>query len=262
MAFEKIQVEEADDIGVITLNDPSTLNALTAEMLDELDAAFERLSASSRAILLTAQGRVFSAGASLGRIAATLSGDGPPDPGARLESHVNPLLRKLASLPIPWISAVNGAAAGVGCSIALAADIIVAGESAFFLQAFTRIGLAADGGATWLLPRAVGRVRAMEMMLLGDRLPARVALQWGLINRVAPDAELQDLALQLAKRLAAGPTKALGLVRRLTWRAADCDWSEALDAERAAQRELGRTQDLQEGVRAFQDKQAPRFVGA
>jgi len=261
MTFTTIEAEEVAGVGVIRLNQPETLNAVTGKMLDEVSAAVERFARSSRALLLTANGRAFCSGANLMAMGAA-QGEGPLDAGALLESHVNPLMTRLAALPIPWISAVNGAAVGVGCSLALAADLIVAGESAYFLQAFTRIGLVPDGGSTWLLTRAVGRVRAMEMMLLGERIAAGQALDWGLINRVAPDGELQDTALALAKTLAAGPTRALGLVRELAWRAADGAWADALAAERAAQREAGLTQDVREGIGAFLEKRPARFQGA
>jgi 2-(1,2-epoxy-1,2-dihydrophenyl)acetyl-CoA isomerase len=171
-------------------------------------------------------------------------------------------MRALRDLPIPWISAVHGAAAGVGASIALAADLIVAGESAYFLQAFRRIGLVPDGGATWLLAQSAGRVRAMELMLLGDRLPAPRALEWGLINRVVADDLLQDAALALAQELASGPTRALALIRQAAWAATASDLDTALATERKLQTEAGRSADFQEGVRAFLEKRPARFTGA
>jgi 2-(1,2-epoxy-1,2-dihydrophenyl)acetyl-CoA isomerase len=160
------------------------------------------------------------------------------------------------------VSAVNGAAAGIGCSFALLGDLIVAGESAYFLQAFRRIGLVPDGSATYHLPRMVGRVRAMEMMLLGERLPAKTALEWGLINRCVPDGELMATAKALAGELANGPTKTLGMIRRLAWASLDHSWNEQLQAERQAQRAAGRTEDFREGVQAFFQKRRPTFKGA
>jgi 2-(1,2-epoxy-1,2-dihydrophenyl)acetyl-CoA isomerase len=183
------------------------------------------------------------------------------DPTAILETHVNPLMSKLRNLPVPWICAVRGAAAGVGASLALAADLIVAGESAYFLQAFTRIGLVPDGGSSHLLVKTIGRVRAMELMLLAERLPAARALEWGLINRVVADAVLEDEAFKLASQLARGPAIALGLARQLAWSAVDEDWETVLKRERGAQCIAGRTRDADEGINAFIEKRTAVFNG-
>ena len=259
MTFEKIEVEQVSDVGIIRLNQPSTLNAVTVQMIEELAVAVGELSGSSRALLLTGAGKAFCSGADLSMPATPTAA--PFDAGAALETHVNPLMTELASLPIPWISAVNGAAVGIGCSLALAADLTVASDSAYFLQAFTRIGLVPDGGSSWLLTRAIGRARAMEMMLLAERISALQALEWGLINRVLPASQLQDGALALAKTLASGPTRALSLVRQLGWLATDSGWKQTIAAERLAQREAGNTADFLEGVRAFAEKRPPHFRG-
>jgi 2-(1,2-epoxy-1,2-dihydrophenyl)acetyl-CoA isomerase len=158
------------------------------------------------------------------------------------------------------VTAVNGPAAGIGCSIALMGDIVVAGESAYFLQAFRRIGLVPDGGSTYLLPRLVGKARAMEMMLLGDKIPAATALQWGLINRCVPDSELIPTAHTLAVQLAQGPA-ALGVIRKLVWDSLDSDWTGQLHAERKAQKVAGKTEDFIEGVSAFLQKRVAAFKG-
>jgi len=155
---------------------------------------------------------------------------------------------------------VNGAAAGVGCSLALLGDLIVAGESAYFLQAFRRIGLIPDGGSTYMLPRLIGKARAMEMALLGERLPAPKALEWGLINRCVPDAELMPTAMSLAGELARGPAS-LGLTRQTIWAGLDSDWGEQLNRERVGQRAAGRTEDFGEGVLAFLQKRPAAFKG-
>jgi 2-(1,2-epoxy-1,2-dihydrophenyl)acetyl-CoA isomerase len=166
----------------------------------------------------------------------------------------------LRDFPLPIVTAVNGPAAGVGCSIALMGDLIVAAESAYFLQAFRRIGLVPDGGSTYLLPRLVGKARAMEMMLLGDKVPAATALQWGLVNRCVPDAELMSTAHALALELAKGPA-ALGAIRKLVWDSLDSDWTGQLHAERKAQKFAGKTEDFIEGVSAFLQKRAAAFKG-
>lgn len=247
-------------VGVIRLNDPQALNAMSVPMAEALDAALDRAFAESRAMILTGEGRAFCAGANLSRGAPPLDATGRPDMGAALETHINPLLMRLRDAPIPWISAVRGPAAGVGCSLALAADLVIASDTAAFIQAFSRVGLAPDGGASWLLTRAIGRPRAMEMMLLGERIGADQALEWGLINRVAPDNALDDEAMALALRLAEGPAS-LTLIRRAAWHGADAGWADALAHERAGQRLAGQTADHAEGVAAFLEKRPARFVG-
>jgi 2-(1,2-epoxy-1,2-dihydrophenyl)acetyl-CoA isomerase len=254
-----LETERHGDVAIIRLNDPATLNALTMELVDTLHDAVREETKTARAMLLCGAGRSFCSGANL---AATGPQAGPRDAGLSLENHINPLMRTLRDLPIPWIAAVQGAAAGVGASLALAADLIIATESAYFLQAFRRIGLVPDGGATWLLSQAVGRVRAMELMLLGEKLPADKARAWGLINRVVPDDELQTAALAIATDLAAGPTRALGLIRRAAWAATAGDLDHALHTERTLQTEAGQTGDFAEGVRAFFEKRPARFTGA
>jgi len=162
--------------------------------------------------------------------------------------------------PVPVVTAVNGAAAGVGCSLALLGDLIVAGESAYFLQAFRRIGLVPDGGSTYLLPRMIGRARAMEMALLGERVSAAQALEWGMINRVVPDADLMTTAMGLAEALASGPAS-LGLSRQTLWASLDSDWAGQLHRERLAQKAAGKTDDFVEGVGAFLAKRPAAFTG-
>ena len=263
MPSPHLDVDHDGAVAIIRLNDPATLNALSVELMEALHEAVRAAGAGqggARAMLLCGSGRGFCSGANLA--ADGRNEPGPRDAGLPLEAHINPLMRTLRDLPIPWISAVQGAAAGVGASLALAADLIVAGESAYFLQAFRRIGLVPDGGATWLLSQAVGRVRAMELMLLGEKLPADKARAWGLINRVVPDADLQSTALGLAAELAAGPTRALALIRRAAWAATASDLEGALQTERAFQTEAGHTADFAEGVAAFFEKRPARFTGA
>ena len=258
MAFEHVRVEHSPAaVATITIARPDRLNALSGQTVDELRAAVEESGRSgARCLLLTGEGRGFSSG-------ADLAGGGglPEDAGAALEKHFNPLVEAIFALPIPVVAAVNGPCAGAGCSLALAADIVVAARSAYFLQAFVNVGLVPDAGATWLLPRLAGRARAMEMMMLGERVPAEQALQWGLISRVVEDEHLASEAAALATRLAQGPTVALGLIRRLAREAQQMPLSEALAAERVAQREAGETEDFRGAVMAFLQKQPPRFEG-
>jgi 2-(1,2-epoxy-1,2-dihydrophenyl)acetyl-CoA isomerase len=258
MAYQHIRFDLSPaKVATITLNRPDSLNALNAAMLDEIRAAVESLPGSgARALLLAGAGRGFSSGADLA------SGGGlPEDVGAALEAHFNPLIEALFACPLPVVAAVNGPSAGAGCSLALAADIVIAGRSAYFLQAFINIGLIPDAGATWLLPRLAGRARAMEMMMLGERIYAEQAAGWGLISRVVEDEDLAAEATALAARLAGGPTVAYGLLRRLARDAEQLPLSDALAAERIAQREAGRTADFKAAVFAFLQKEKPEFEG-
>jgi 2-(1,2-epoxy-1,2-dihydrophenyl)acetyl-CoA isomerase len=258
MSFEHIKLDiNAAAVATLTLARPDRLNAMSAQTVDELRAAVEEVKGSdARCLLITGEGRGFSSGADLA------SGGGlPEDAGEALEKHFNPLIEALFDLSIPVVAAVNGPCAGAGCSLALSADIVIAGQSAYFLQAFVNIGLIPDAGATWLLPRLAGRARAMEMMLLGERVPAEQALQWGLVSRVVEDEHLASEAMLLASNLARGPTVALGLIRKLARNAEQLPLSDALAAERAAQREAGRTEDFKAAVVAFLQKHQPRFEG-
>ncbi|MDP2259778.1 MAG: enoyl-CoA hydratase/isomerase [Caulobacter sp.] len=266
MDYTKIKVEVTDGVAVITLNDPGTMNAAGLDLASELSHAFSNIAAgnvTARAIVLTGEGRGFCSGANLaggGATARELDVDGKPDAGRALETTYNPLVSQMRDCPLPIVTAVNGAAAGVGCSLALLGDLIVAGESAYFLQAFRRIGLVPDGGSTYLLPRAIGRARAMEMALLGEKIGAAKALEWGLVNRVAPDADLRATAIELAKELANGPAS-LGAIRKLIWESLDTDWNGQLTAERKAQKIAGKSDDFIEGVSAFLQKRVAAFKG-
>lgn len=265
MSYQKVQVAREGAVTVITLADPATMNAAGVDLAGELLDALKEAAlgaAPARAIVLTGEGRGFCSGANLqaGPGGGKRDGDGKPDAGAALETIYNPLVTYLKEMPVPLVTAVNGAAAGVGCSLALLGDLIVAGESAYFLQAFRRIGLVPDGGSTYLLPRMVGKARAMEMALLGERISAAKALEWGLINRVTSDADLMPTAMTLAQTLATGPAS-LGLSRQTLWASLDSDWAQQLHRERVAQRTAGKTEDFVEGVAAFLAKRPAQFTG-
>ena len=255
----KVIAEIRGRVGIITLNDPETLNAASLDLLTALHAAFDRFSDDDAVgcILITGQGRGFCSGANLSPEGARARGvfKGPL-PG--LIRTYNPFLNALRRSPKPVMAAVNGVAAGVGVSLALACDLTVAAASAYFLLAFRRIGMVPDGGTSWLLPRLVGKARAMELLLLGEKLPAQKAEQWGVINRCVADAELMASALDIAERLADGPTS-LGVTRGLVWDALDAEWHAQIEAEAFAQGDAMRSDDGREGVRAFMEKRPARF---
>ena len=262
--YKKITLVVDDGVAIITLNDPATLNAAGIDTAEDLTDAFKRIRAGlikARAIVLTGAGRGFCSGANLqAGPASRLDVDGKPDAGVALEYAYNPLVSLIRDSDIPVVTAVNGAAAGIGCSLALLGDMVIAGQSAYFLQAFRRIGLVPDGGSTYILPRLAGKARAMEMVLLGEKISAEKALEWGLINRCVPDAELMPTALHFARELANGPA-ALGMIRRMIWASLDNSWTEQLNEERQRQRDAGRSDDFLEGVQAFLQKRPARFTG-
>jgi 2-(1,2-epoxy-1,2-dihydrophenyl)acetyl-CoA isomerase len=261
MTYNTILVTKADGLATITLNAPDKLNAVSRKMIAELKQCWEELAAdtSVRAVLLTGAGRGFCAGAAL----ADPDRDNGPmaDSGSALEKYFNPVIRTMRTLPKPIVAAVNGVAAGVGMSFALAADIAVAGKSASVLQAFARIGLLPDGGSTWFLPRLVGDARARALTMLAPQIKAEQAKEWGLIWDVVEDAELMKTATDLARRLADGPTLSLARIKEALNRASGNDLSAQLDTERDFQRELGKSEDFKEGVQAFLAKRKANFKG-
>ncbi|AGH49919.1 enoyl-CoA hydratase PaaG [Sphingomonas sp. MM-1] len=257
MTYATIRYDLADKVATITLDRPDRLNAISLKLFEEVSDALDKaLAEGARAILLTGEGRAFCSGADLQD-----AGGLPEDPGELLDSHYNPLAEKFASLPIPVVTAVNGLAAGAGCSVALWGDYVLAARSAYFLLAFVNIGLVPDAGATWLVARAVGRARALEMMLLGERVPAEKAEAWGLINRAVDDEALLGEARAVATRLAKGPTKAISLIRNSVRRALGEDLTDVLARERADQKTAGQSADFKEGVAAFLEKRPARYEG-
>ena len=259
MTYENIRLEYRDRVAVLTLNAPEVLNALSNAMVSELhDAIVQVINSEARCLLMTGEGRAFSAGANLQQRGRD---NGPAAPGSALETHYHPVMTKLRKMEIPMVTAINGPAVGVGMSFAVMADYALAAKSAYFLQAFANIGLVPDGGSTWLLARTIGRARAMEMALLGEKVSAEQAMSWGLVNRVVEDADLRPTALDFAQKLATGPTVALALTRKLIWEASESDMGSALHGERVAQRTAGRTSDFREGVSAFLQKRPAEFKG-
>ena len=262
--FERAHLTAHGPVAVLTMNHPEVMNAASLTMVQGLTAALEHIEATKdfRALILTGEGKGFCSGANLSTIPTGEAprSEGPRDAGAALETGYHPLLRRLRNLRMPVVTAVNGAAAGVGMSLALMGDLIIAARSAYFLQAFARIGLVPDGGSTWLLPRFIGLARARELSLLAEKLPAEKALEWGLINRVCDDAALMDEALKLATRLAEGPSS-LSLVRKLYWETTDNSFEQQIDLERRSQREAGFSEDFVEGVTAFLQKRPAKFHG-
>jgi 2-(1,2-epoxy-1,2-dihydrophenyl)acetyl-CoA isomerase len=247
----------------ILLNRPDALNAWNEQFgRDLLDAVTTVAEDDAvRALQITGAGRGFSSGADL-KEQRSDGGGGVPDLSARLKEIYHPIITGLREMPKPVLAAVNGPAVGIGCSLALAADLIVAAESAYFLLAFVNIGLVPDGGSTAFLPARVGYARAAEMAMLGERIPAGQALDWGLINRVVADDELDAASAELLDRLANGPTRSYAGAKFLLNRRMYTDLAGQLDAEAEAQREQGQSADFIEGVVAFVEKRPPNFTGS
>jgi len=262
MTETPLLVTIADGVATLTLNRPDRLNALTAALHEALASALDRAAGDEtiRALLITGAGRGFCAGQDLSE-RKLAPGEPRRDLGQGLERYYNPLIRRLRGLEKPVIAAVNGVAAGAGVGLALACDIVIAAHSAGFIEAFSRIGLVPDAGNTWFLPRLVGSARAMGMALTGEAIPAERAAEWGLIWKAVPDDMLMTEARDLARRLAQGPTRALGLTKRAIDRSGTNDLDTQLDLERDLQREAGLGEDYREGVAAFLEKRPPRFTG-
>jgi 2-(1,2-epoxy-1,2-dihydrophenyl)acetyl-CoA isomerase len=262
VTYEHIIVQQQNGLATLTLNRPASLNAFTVPMVAEMIRALDRLrdEQTARALLINAAGRAFCSGADLSG-ADHSAGVSTDDAGAPLESHFNPFLERLMDLQLPVVCAVNGAAAGAGCSVALAADITIAARSAYFLQAFVNIGLVPDVGSTWMLPRLAGRARAQAMMMLGERIPAEKAEQWGLIYKVVDDEALAQEAQALATKLANGPTRAYALIRQGLRQSLECSLTESLRIERFNQLQAGRTADVAEGIGAFLARRPAAFKG-
>ena len=262
MNYETLLVDAADGVTRITFNRPDKLNALSAKLLAELRQALESAAADAacRCVLLTGAGRGFSAGADLTdtNIKPT---PGTFDFGAVLETGYHPILRLMRTMAKPIVAAINGTAAGAGCNIALAADIVVAARSAKLIQAFVRIGLVPDAGGTWTIPRLIGRARAMRWMMSGEAIDAETAERWGLIAAVYDDAVFASEAQALAQRMAKQPTRALAAIKRLVDASVAGEMDAQMAKEAKAQTDVGNSRDTIEGIMAFIQKRDARFTG-
>jgi 2-(1,2-epoxy-1,2-dihydrophenyl)acetyl-CoA isomerase len=266
MSEATVLYETHAGVGVVTLNRPQALNSFTRRMHQELWDILDRVNAdpSIRAVVITGAGRAFCAGADLAEFDFAPGPDlvKRADPGPVIDQAFNPTVRKLVSLRVPTVAAVNGVAAGAGASLAMTCDLAIAASSASFIQAFSRIGLVPDAGGSWYLVKKLGLARAMGCAMLGDKVSAQDAKEWGMIWDVAAEGhDVTEAAVKLADRLAAMPTTALVQTRKLLRAAASNDLDAQLDLERDTQSALGKTHDYIEGVMAFREKRAPRFKG-
>lgn len=261
MSYQNILFDLKGGVARLTLNRPDRLNSFNTAMHAEVREALGSLKGSdARVLVFTGAGRGFCAGQDLND-RAVAPGGAAADLGESVEKNYKPLVLALRSLPIPVIAAVNGVAAGAGANIALACDLVIAARSANFVQGFSKLGLVPDSGGTWTLPRLIGNARAMGLALLGDKLSADQAVQWGLIWRSVDDAELPAVVDALATQLAAAPTRGLARTKQALYEGWDRTLEDQLNIERDYQRELGYTADYAEGVAAFTQKRPPQFTG-
>lgn len=258
-AYETIKFDLADNVATLTINRPDRLNALTPQVFDDMNAAIDSAVAKgARALVLTGEGRAFCSGTDLH---ARKEGHLDPDLGISVDRYYTPLSRKFAGLPIPLITAIQGLAVGAGAGLALSGDISVMARSTYLLCAFVNIGLVPDAGSTWFITQAVGRVKAMEMTLLGERVPAEEAYKLGLVTRVVDDADVLPTAQAIARKLASGPTIAISMIRKQVAAALTSSLDQTLLIERDNQQRAGFSADFSEAVTAFGEKRPPVFKG-
>jgi len=264
MELATVNARVRDDVATIELNRPEALNAWNAQLGADLLAALRRAGQddAARAIVITGAGRAFSSGADLKDFSGgDATPEGRPDVYKTLTERYHPIMHAIRDMPKPVLAAVNGPAVGIGCSLALCCDLIVAGESAYFLLAFVNIGLVPDGGSSLFLPTRIGMARASELSMLGERLPAQRALEWGLINRVVPDERLPQETAALAARLAAGPTRSYAGTKRQLNSGLYARMEEQLELEARIQQEMAGSEDFVEGAMAFVERRPARFSG-
>ncbi|MGU3312577.1 2-(1,2-epoxy-1,2-dihydrophenyl)acetyl-CoA isomerase PaaG [Acinetobacter calcoaceticus] len=262
MDYQNIIAEEKNGVGYLTFNRPKALNSFNVDMHREVAEVLNLWSKNPdvRCVVISGEGRGFCAGQDLGDRVVDPNAEAP-DLGYSIETYYNPLIKTIVNMPKPVICAVNGVAAGAGANIALACDLVIAAKSANFVQAFCRLGLVPDSAGTWFLPRAVGHARAMGLTLLGDKLPAETAKEWGMIWDVVEDAELKTKVTELAERLAKQPTFGLSLIKKAIHQSSNNTFDEQVLLERDLQRIAGRSEDYREGVQAFMNKREPNFKG-
>ncbi|MFV5548097.1 2-(1,2-epoxy-1,2-dihydrophenyl)acetyl-CoA isomerase PaaG [Acinetobacter oleivorans] len=262
MDYQNIIAEEKNGVGYLTFNRPKALNSFNVDMHREVAEVLNQWTKNPdvRCVVISGEGRGFCAGQDLGDRVVDPNAEAP-DLGYSIETYYNPLIKTIVNMPKPVICAVNGVAAGAGANIALACDLVIAAKSANFVQAFCRLGLVPDSAGTWFLPRAVGHARAMGLTLLGDKLPAETAKEWGMIWDVVEDAELKTKVTELAERLAKQPTFGLSLIKKAIHQSSNNTFDEQMVLERDLQRIAGRSEDYREGVQAFMNKREPNFKG-
>jgi 2-(1,2-epoxy-1,2-dihydrophenyl)acetyl-CoA isomerase len=262
MDYQNIIAEEKNGVGYLTFNRPKALNSFNVDMHREVAEVLNQWTKNPevRCVVISGEGRGFCAGQDLGDRVVDPNAEAP-DLGYSIETYYNPLIKTIVNMPKPVICAVNGVAAGAGANIALACDLVIAAKSANFVQAFCRLGLVPDSAGTWFLPRAVGHARAMGLTLLGDKLPAETAKEWGMIWDVVEDAELKTKVTELAERLAKQPTFGLSLIKKAIHQSSNNTFDEQVLLERDLQRIAGRSEDYREGVQAFMNKREPNFKG-
>ncbi|TQV84568.1 2-(1,2-epoxy-1,2-dihydrophenyl)acetyl-CoA isomerase PaaG [Aliikangiella coralliicola] len=260
--YQTIVVEKSDGVAKLTLNRPDRLNSFNVQMHEELQTALDEISTDKavRCLLLTGAGRGFCAGQDLNDRAVSAD-QAPPDLGMSVEKFYNPLIRRITNLKMPVVCALNGVAAGAGASLVMACDIVVAARSSSFILSFAKVGLVPDSGSSWHFARAIGLPRAKAMAMLGNKVKAEQAEQWGLIYQVVDDDALTEETDELSKYLAKQPTEALANIKTLVHTAFDFSMNEQLERERQAMQHLGRSHDYSEGVAAFIEKREPDFKG-